>query len=145
MSAPPATLTQHQLSLQRPLSEALKQVANDLQVDPKQIAEAETAVNQADQVVEDLRSQLELVDADLQEEIAGDKELSNEVKRKAALGVKRKESDEYQDLSRQLRQAEAAAKQSRIDVRRFENEFRAHQRRLSALEAQVAIWFGGGR
>ena len=123
-----------------PLSLALRECAAQLCQAPARIAQAESDAVQAEAVADEARRQLELAESELHEQIAGDKSLSNEAKRKAALAKLR--ATECADLVREVAQAEGAARQARIEQRRAENDFRAQQRRLSALQSQVQLWFG---
>lgn len=126
----------------KPLSLALRECAALICQTPARIAQLELEAVQAEATADEARRLLELAESELQEQLLADKTLTNEAKRKAALAKLR--ATECADLVQAVAQAEGAAKQARIEQHRAENDFRAQQRRLAALQAQVQIWFGGG-
>lgn len=133
---PPAILARRE-ELHRNIAET----SNLILADPDLIARAEGQVVTAKQQLEELKSQLELADAELYEDEAYQK-ASNDAKRKTALAKLRADSDIYRSTAREVAAAEGAVKQADIEVRKAENDFRAHQRRLTALGLQVQLYWG---
>lgn len=136
-----AIIPQAILDARQDISGEIRTTCDELAKDPERIAEAEARLVAAKQALEDAKSQLELVDADLYEDDLYHA-ATNEAKRKQALAKLRAESQAYREGDAAVRQAKAAVEQAGIDVRKAENEQKVRIQRLGGMRAQVQLYFG---
>lgn len=136
-----AIIPQAILDARQDISGKIRTTCDELAKDPERIAEAEARHYAAKQQLEDAKSQLEQVDADLYEDDLYHA-ATNEAKRKQALAKLRAESQAYREGDAAVRQAKAAVEQAGIDVRLAENEQKVRIQRLGGMKAQVQLYFG---